>query len=76
MAYTLKIQKLGDGLGVVLPEELLEELGVGEGDLLYPVWAKEGLRLTPCDEGFAQTMDAGRDFMKRHKNAMKKLAEE
>ena len=34
MTNALKIQKLGNGLGVLLSEELSKELGVGEGDLL------------------------------------------
>ncbi len=34
MSKPLKIRKIGTSLGIVLPKELLTELGVGEGDLL------------------------------------------
>ena len=76
MTMVLKVQKFGDSLGLLLPDELLNELGVGEGDLLYPIRTKEGVQLKPCNEDFAEAMDSGRDFMKRHASAMRALAKE
>ena len=75
MTKVLKIRKIGGSLGVVLPKELLAELGVGEGDQLYPVRTPEGLRLAPHDPTFDQAIEAGRRFMRKYPNAMKKLAE-
>ena len=49
MSKPLKIRKIGTSLGVVLPKELLTELGVGEGDLLYPVRTPDGVSLSPYD---------------------------
>ena len=74
MTKVLKIRKIGGSLGVVLPKELLGELGVGEGDLLYPVLTSDGLGLTPYDPDFANALEDGRDFMRRHRNAMRELA--
>ena len=74
MTKALKIRKIGGSLGVVLPKELLAELGVGEGDLLYPVRTPEGVGLTPYDPEFAETIEDARDFMRRHRNAMRELA--
>ena len=36
MSKPLKIRKIGTSLGVVLPKELLAEIGVGEGDGVAP----------------------------------------
>ena len=74
MTKTLKIRKIGGSLGVVLPKELLAELGVGEGDQLYPVRTPEGVRFVPHDPKFVQVLEDSRDFMRRHRNAMRELA--
>ena len=74
MAKVLKIRRIGSSLGVVLPKDLLAELGVGEGDLLYPVRTPEGVEFARFDPTFARAVEAGRRFMRRYPNAMKKLA--
>ena len=74
MSKPLKIRKIGTSLGVVLPKELLTELGVGEGDLLYPVRTPDGVSLTQYDPDFAEILDDSRDYMRRHRNAMRELA--
>ncbi len=75
MSRPLKIRKIGTSLGLVLPKELLDEIGVGEGDKVYPVRTPDGVALTPYDADFEQALEAGRKFMRRYPNAMKKLAE-
>ncbi len=70
----MKIRKIGTSLGVVLPKELLTELGVGEGDILYPVRTPDGVSLTQYDPDFAEILDDSRDYMRRHRNAMRELA--
>ncbi len=74
MSKPLKIRKIGTSLGVVLPKELLTELGVGEGDTLYPVRTPDGVSLTQYDPDFAEILDDSRDYMRRHRNAMRELA--
>ena len=75
MIKPLKIRKWGGSYGVALPKRLLDDLGVGEGDTLYPVRTPNGVELTPYDPDFEQALEATRDFMRRHPNAMRKLAE-
>ena len=75
MTKVLKIRKIGGSLGVVLPKDVLADLGVGEGDLLYPVRTSEGVRFLRHDPDFEEALDAGRAFMQRYPSAMKKLAE-
>ena len=74
MSKPLKIRKIGTSLGVVLPKKLLTELGVGEGDMLYPVRTPDGVSLTQYDPDFAEILDDSRDYMRRHRNAMRELA--
>ncbi len=75
MTKPLKIRKWGGSYGVTLPKRLLDDLGVGEGDTLFPVRTPTGIELTPYDPDFEQALEASRDFMRRYPNAMKKLAE-
>ncbi len=74
MSKPLKIRKIGTSLGIVLPKELLAELCVGEGDKLYPVRTPGGVSLSPYDPDFAEILDDSRDYMRRHRNAMRELA--
>ena len=75
MTKQLKIRKIGTSLGVVLPKDVLTELGVAEGDVLFSVRTVDGLELTRYDPEFEQAVEAGRRFMRKYPNAMKKLAE-
>ena len=75
MIKPLKIRKWGGSYGITLPRALLDELGVGEGDLLYAVSTPDGIELSRYDPTFEQALDAADDFMSRYPNAMKKLAE-
>ena len=46
MVEILKVRKLGRSLGVFLSEDMLRDLGVGEGDLVYPTRTANGVTLT------------------------------
>lgn len=71
----LKIRKVGNSLGAILPAELLIELKVKEGDSLYVVKDPAGgVRLTAYDPKLAAAMDAGDSLMRRYRNAMRELA--
>lgn len=75
MAETLKVRKVGNSRGVILPKSLLEEMGVGEGDDLFAVREADGsLRLTPYDPDFADAVEDARRFMDSHSNAFRELA--
>lgn len=75
MTKILKVRKVGNALGVTLPKAMLERLGVGEGDRLYPVVTADGVELSRFDPEFDTALEASRNFMRRYPNAMKKLAE-
>jgi len=72
--YTLKIRKVGSSLGTILPNELLRQLHVGEGDQLFAIPEKDGIRLTPYDPDFAEAMDAYETTRRKYRNAFRELA--
>jgi putative addiction module antidote len=74
MAAVVKIRKVGNSLGVILTKDVVESLGVAEGDELYAVRSLEGIKLTPFDPDFAKAIESTRDYMRRHKNALHELA--
>ena len=74
MTRPLKIRKWGGSYGITLPRQVLDDLGVTEGDLLYPVRTPNGVELTRFDPEFAKIMEDAEDYLRRHRNAMRELA--
>jgi putative addiction module antidote len=74
MGKGVKVRKVGNSLGVILPRDLLEALDVEEGDTLFPARTEKGVELTPYDPDFETVMDSNRDYMRRHRNALRELA--
>ena len=74
MTRPLKIRKWGGSYGITLPRQVLDDLGVTEGDLLYAVRTPNGVELTRYDPEFADVMEDADDYMRRHRNAMRELA--
>ena len=73
-ARPLKIRKVGNSLGVVLTRDLLDTLGVGEGDTLFPVRTPTGIELTVYDPDFAAALEATRRYIRRHRDALRALS--
>ena len=71
----LTIRKIGNSLGVIFPAEVTNGMKVTEGDKIFLTEDPDGYRITAYDPGFEETMKLAEDFMKRHKNALRKLAE-
>lgn len=70
----LKIQKIGDSLGVSIPDEILEQMNLAEGDSIYVAKTSDGIYLTTEDPEFKTVMETARDISDRYRNAMKELA--
>ncbi len=74
MNRALRIQKMKDGCGLVLPEEVLHTLGAKAGDTLYVVDTPDGVELVPYDPDIEKVLESTRDYMRRHRNALLELA--
>ncbi|HEY0883689.1 MAG TPA: AbrB/MazE/SpoVT family DNA-binding domain-containing protein [Ramlibacter sp.] len=72
---TLKLNRIGNSVGLVLPRDVLARLRVAEGDTLYLTEAPDGYRLTPFDPEFARQMDAAEQIMRENRDVLRKLAE-
>jgi len=71
----LKVRKIGNSLGVVLPKDLLAELGVGEGDELIVSNAPgREIRVSAPDPDFDRQMRAAEEIMNQYRNALAELA--
>ena len=70
----LKVREVGNSLGVILPAEVTQKLRVGAGDKLYVTETPDGIKLTPYDPDFAETMEVAEDVMRRYRNALRDLA--
>lgn len=71
---TLKLTRLGNSTGVVLPKEALARMKVSAGDTLYLTEAPDGFRITPYEPGFDEQMSAARKIMKKHRGVLRELA--
>ena len=74
MTEKIKLRKIGNSRGVVLPKEILDRHGVAEGDVLYVIDSADGIRLVPYDPDFEAVLESNRDYMKRHRNALHELS--
>jgi putative addiction module antidote len=70
----LKVRKIGNSLGLVLPKEVLARLKVEEGVTLYLTDVQEGYRLTPMDVNFAEQMAAAEAIMREDRDVLRELA--
>ena len=75
MTLELKIRKIGNSLGVVLPKEALAHLNLAEGDTVTVVEGTEGsLLLSPHKEAVTRQMEVVQDVMKRYRHTLRELA--
>ncbi len=71
----LKIRKIGNSLGVVLPKDVLQRLGVSDGDKLFVTEAPDGsMRITQYDPDFEEQMAAAEQGMSVYRNTLRALS--
>jgi len=71
----LKVRKVGNSLGVVLPKEVIRRLRTKDGEPLFLIEAPNGgYQLTPYDPAFEKKMAKADDIMDRYRNTLHVLA--
>jgi putative addiction module antidote len=75
MTTTLKLTRIGNSVGIVLPKDVLRRLRVDKGDEVYIVETPDGYELTPYDPEFAAQMETAEKVMREDRDILKKLAE-
>jgi len=71
---SLKITRIGNSAGIVLPKEVLAQLRVDIGDEVYLSETPEGLRVTASDPDFAALMDMAEGIMRKDRDILEVLA--
>ena len=71
----LKVRKVGNSLGVVLPREATNRMKVRDGDTLFLTETPDGgYRITPYDPDFENKIKKVEDIMSRYRNTLRTLA--
>jgi putative addiction module antidote len=70
----LKVTRVGNSLGVILPKDITGSLKLDKGDSLWLTPTSDGYNLTPYDPDFATQMQAARDIMKKRRQVLRELA--
>ena len=74
MNISLKVTKIGNSAGVILPKELLAHLDATVGDTLSVSKTPRGIELSAPESDFDTQMAAAREVMMRRKRALRELA--
>ena len=71
----LEVKKIGNSTGLILPKELLTRIGLKPGDAVFAIEDGEGgVRLTPYDPAFEDSMRLVDAIMDEYKDTLKELA--
>ena len=75
MILELKLRRVGNSVGMVLPKEALARLNASDGDALYLTESTDGgFRITATNPEFARKMKAAESLSRRYRHALKELA--
>jgi putative addiction module antidote len=70
----LKITKVGNSAGLLLPKEALARLRAEQGDVVFLTEAPDGFRLTTYDPDFERQIEIAERVAKKRRNVLRKLA--
>lgn len=74
MNMQLRVTKIGNSAGVILPKELLARLRVGPGDTVFVSESPDGIRLTASNPDFATKMAVAEAIMREDRDILRVLA--
>jgi putative addiction module antidote len=72
--FRLKVTKIGNSLGLILPKEVLARLKLAKGDEVFITETPDGYRITPHNPAFEAQMIAARTITKRRRAVLRELA--
>lgn len=71
----LKVRKVGNSLGLVLPKEVVSRLRTSEGEEVFLLEGPNNTyRITPFDPVFQKKMEKAEEIMARYRNTLHVLA--
>lgn len=72
--HILKLTQIDNSIGVILPREVLERLKLEKGQSLFLLETSDGYAITPYDPALDGQIQAGREFMREHRDTFHQLA--
>ena len=72
--HVLKLTQIGNSVGVILPKEVLANLKLEKGELIFLTETPEGYVVTPYDPALEDQLRAGREFMREFRDTFHALA--
>lgn len=72
--FTLKLRKIRNSVGLVLPKEMLTRLSVKAGQSIFAVKTCSGYSLTAVNPAVGRQVDAGIQLMDQHNEVFVELA--
>jgi putative addiction module antidote len=69
-----KLRAIGNSTGIVLPREVLTEMGLEQDQKVFLVKTEKGYEITAYDETFKKQMEAAQEGMQKYRNALRELA--
>lgn len=73
--HALKLVQIGESVGLPLPTEALVKLNCGVGSTVYLTETATGLTLTVHNPAIQDQLQAGRDFIRDYRDALRMLTE-
>lgn len=74
LARKLKLIKIGNSMGVILPKEVIAGLRVSQGDAIYLNDTPNGYSMSATDPDFLAAMDAAEEIMREDRDILAVLA--
>jgi putative addiction module antidote len=74
MNRPLKLIAVGNSTGVILPKDVLADLGAEQGDTISYIKTADGIELRTSDADFDAQMKVAREVMRRRRRALRELA--
>ncbi len=75
MVLELKLRKVGNSVGLVLPKEALARLNADDGGAIYLTETTDGgFRITASNPEFAVKMKLAEQLSRKYRHALKELA--
>ncbi|MCY3973769.1 MAG: AbrB/MazE/SpoVT family DNA-binding domain-containing protein [Candidatus Dadabacteria bacterium] len=75
MITSIKVMRMGDTVGVILPEKVVAKLRVVAGDKLNVTETPAGVSLSRYDKRQEKVMEIADRIMQKDREVLKKLAE-
>lgn len=70
----VKLTQIGNSLGVVLPKDVVERLGISRGQQLSLSETANGIELSPYDPEFDEQMRLAEEIMDTYRDTLRELA--